>query len=56
MKLTITTPAMVAGFSRWLASPSAAQIAKLVVGAQAQSTEPVMALEKGVKQMERGWR
>ena len=33
---------------------SAAQIAKLVEGAQAQSTETVMALEKGVKQMERG--
>lgn len=33
---------------------SAAQIAKLVDGAQAQSSETVMALEKGVKQMERG--
>jgi methyl-accepting chemotaxis protein len=33
---------------------SAAQIAKLVEGAQAQSGETVMALEKGVKQMERG--
>ena len=33
---------------------SAAQIAKLVEGAQAQSSETVMALEKGVKQMERG--
>ena len=33
---------------------SAAQIAKLVEGAQAESTETVMALEKGVKQMERG--
>ena len=31
-----------------------AQIAKLVEGAQAQSSETVMALEKGVKQMERG--
>jgi hypothetical protein len=33
---------------------SAAQIAKLVEGAQAQSSETVMALEKGVTQMERG--
>jgi methyl-accepting chemotaxis protein len=33
---------------------SSAQIAKLVEGAQAQSGETVMALEKGVKQMERG--
>jgi hypothetical protein len=33
---------------------SAAQIAKLVEGAQAQSSETVMALDKGVKQMERG--
>jgi methyl-accepting chemotaxis protein len=33
---------------------SAGQIAKLVEGAQAQSGETVMALEKGVKQMERG--
>ena len=33
---------------------SASQIAKLVEGAQAQSSETVMALEKGVKQMERG--
>jgi methyl-accepting chemotaxis protein len=33
---------------------SAAQIAKLVEGAQAQSNETVLALEKGVKQMERG--
>ena len=33
---------------------SAAQIARLVEGAQAQSGETVMALEKGVKQMERG--
>jgi hypothetical protein len=33
---------------------SAAQIAKLVEGAQAQSSATVMALEKGVKQMERG--
>jgi hypothetical protein len=33
---------------------SAAQIAKLVGGAQAQSSETIMALEKGVKQMERG--
>ena len=32
---------------------SAAQIAKLVDGAQAQSSETIMALEKGVKQMER---
>lgn len=33
---------------------SAAQIAKLVEGAQAQSSQTIMALEKGVKQMERG--
>jgi len=33
---------------------AAAQIAKLVEGAQAQSGETVMALEKSVKQMERG--
>ena len=33
---------------------SAAQIEKLVEGAQAQSSETVMALETGVKQMERG--
>jgi hypothetical protein len=33
---------------------SAAQIAKLVEGAQAQSSATVMALENGVKQMERG--
>src|ERR1700682_5839036 len=33
---------------------AAGQIAKLVEGAQAQSSETVMALEKGVKQMERG--
>jgi methyl-accepting chemotaxis protein len=33
---------------------AAGQIAKLVVGAQSQSSETVMALEKGVKQMERG--
>jgi hypothetical protein len=33
---------------------SAAQIARLVEGAQAQSSETVMALEKGVTQMERG--
>jgi hypothetical protein len=33
---------------------SAAQIAKLVEGARAQSSETVMALEKGVRQMERG--
>ncbi|MDQ6722444.1 MAG: methyl-accepting chemotaxis protein [Candidatus Dormibacteraeota bacterium] len=33
---------------------SAAQIEKLVEGAQVQSGETVMALEKGVKQMERG--
>jgi hypothetical protein len=33
---------------------SAAQIEKLVEGAQVQSSETVMALEKGVKQMERG--
>jgi methyl-accepting chemotaxis protein len=33
---------------------AAAQIVKLVEGAQAQSSETVMALEKGVEQMERG--
>jgi len=33
---------------------AAGQIAKLVEGAQSQSSETVMALEKGVKQMERG--
>src|ERR1700682_752940 len=33
---------------------SASQIAKLVEGAQAQSAETVIGLEKGVKQMERG--
>jgi Methyl-accepting chemotaxis protein (MCP) signalling domain len=33
---------------------SSAQIARLVEGAQAQSSETVRALEKGVKQMERG--
>ncbi|MGA8922638.1 MAG: methyl-accepting chemotaxis protein [Candidatus Dormiibacterota bacterium] len=33
---------------------SAAQIAKLVEGAQIQSSQTIMALEKGVKQMERG--
>ena len=49
--------AVVADEVRRLAERSkaaAAQIAKLVEGAQAQSTETVMALEKGVKQMERG--
>ncbi|MDQ6721348.1 MAG: methyl-accepting chemotaxis protein [Candidatus Dormibacteraeota bacterium] len=33
---------------------AAGDIAKLVQGAQAQSTDTVLALEKGVKQMERG--
>src|SRR3979409_2494524 len=49
--------AVVADEVRRLAERSkgaAAQIARLVEGAQAQSTETVMALEKGVKQMERG--
>jgi methyl-accepting chemotaxis protein len=49
--------AVVADEVRRLAERSkaaAAQIAKLVQGAQAQSSETVMALEKGVKQMERG--
>ncbi len=49
--------AVVADEVRRLAERSkaaAAQIAKLVEGAQAQSAETVMALEKGVKQMERG--
>ena len=49
--------AVVADEVRRLAERSkaaAAQIAKLVEGAQSQSTETVMALEKGVKQMERG--
>jgi methyl-accepting chemotaxis protein len=49
--------AVVADEVRRLAERSktaAAQIAKLVAGAQAQSSETVMALEKGVKQMERG--
>jgi len=49
--------AVVADEVRRLAERSkaaAAQIAKLVEGAQAESTETVMALEKGVKQMERG--
>ncbi len=49
--------AVVADEVRRLADRSkaaAAQIAKLVEGAQAQSSETVMALEKGVKQMERG--
>jgi methyl-accepting chemotaxis protein len=49
--------AVVADEVRRLAERSkaaAAQIAKLVEGAQAQSGETVMALEKGVKQMERG--
>jgi methyl-accepting chemotaxis protein len=49
--------AVVADEVRRLAERSkaaAAQIAKLVEGAQAQSSETVMALEKGVKQMERG--
>jgi methyl-accepting chemotaxis protein len=49
--------AVVADEVRRLAERSkgaAAQIAKLVEGAQGQSSETVMALEKGVKQMERG--
>jgi methyl-accepting chemotaxis protein len=49
--------AVVADEVRRLAERSkaaAAQIAKLVEGAQAQSSQTVMALEKGVKQMERG--
>jgi methyl-accepting chemotaxis protein len=49
--------AVVADEVRRLAERSkaaAAEIAKLVEGAQAQSSETVMALEKGVKQMERG--
>jgi methyl-accepting chemotaxis protein len=49
--------AVVADEVRRLAERSksaAAQIAKLVEGAQAQSSETIMALEKGVKQMERG--
>jgi len=49
--------AVVADEVRRLADRSkgaAAQIAKLVEGAQAQSSETVMALEKSVKQMERG--
>src|SRR6267143_1510672 len=49
--------AVVADEVRRLAERSkaaAAQIAKLVEGAQSQSGETVMALEKGVKQMERG--
>ena len=49
--------AVVADEVRRLAERSkaaAAQIAKLVEGAQAQSSETVMALEKGVKQMDRG--
>src|SRR5712691_4178193 len=49
--------AVVANEVRRLAERSkaaAAQIAKLVEGAQAQSSQTVMALEKGVKQMERG--
>ena len=49
--------AVVADEVRRLAERSkaaAAQIARLVEGAQAESTETVMALEKGVKQMERG--
>ena len=49
--------AVVADEVRRLADRSktaSAQIAKLVESAQAQSTETVMALEKGVKQMERG--
>jgi methyl-accepting chemotaxis protein len=51
--------AVVADEVRRLAERSkaaAAQIAKLVEGAQAQSSETVMALEKSVKQMERGLR
>jgi methyl-accepting chemotaxis protein len=49
--------AVVADEVRRLAERSkaaAAQIASLVEGAQSQSSETVMALEKGVKQMERG--
>jgi methyl-accepting chemotaxis protein len=49
--------AVVADEVRRLAERSkgaAGEIAKLVEGAQAQSSETVMALEKGVKQMERG--
>jgi methyl-accepting chemotaxis protein len=49
--------AVVADEVRRLAERSkaaAGQIAKLVEGAQAQSSQTVMALEKGVKQMERG--
>jgi len=49
--------AVVADEVRRLAERSkaaAAQIAKLVEGAQAESSVTVMALEKGVKQMERG--
>jgi methyl-accepting chemotaxis protein len=49
--------AVVADEVRRLAERSkaaASQIAKLVEGAQAESSETVMALEKGVKQMERG--
>jgi methyl-accepting chemotaxis protein len=49
--------AVVADEVRRLAERSkaaAAQIATLVEGAQAQSSDTVMALEKGVKQMERG--
>ena len=49
--------AVVADEVRRLAERSkaaAAQIAKLVEGAQTESSETVMALEKGVKQMERG--
>jgi methyl-accepting chemotaxis protein len=49
--------AVVADEVRRLAERSkaaAAQISKLVEGAQAQSSDTVMALEKGVKQMERG--
>ena len=49
--------AVVADEVRRLAERSkaaAAQIAKLVEGAHAQSSETVMALEKGVKQLERG--
>jgi methyl-accepting chemotaxis protein len=49
--------AVVADEVRRLAERSkaaAAQIAKLVEGAQAQSSETVMALEKGVKQLDRG--
>jgi methyl-accepting chemotaxis protein len=49
--------AVVADEVRRLAERSktaAAQISKLVEGAQAQSSDTVMALDKGVKQMERG--